>query len=60
MELERGEWADAVDPAPGSAMLSWLLTEGAGFAYKVTDYYSPAGERTIAVERSGSWRFPGR
>jgi dTDP-4-dehydrorhamnose 3,5-epimerase len=23
------------------------LTEEAGFAYKVTDYYSPAGERTI-------------
>lgn len=23
------------------------LTEQAGFAYKVTDYYSPAGERTI-------------
>jgi dTDP-4-dehydrorhamnose 3,5-epimerase len=25
-----------------------VLTETAGFAYKVTDYYSPAGERTIA------------
>jgi dTDP-4-dehydrorhamnose 3,5-epimerase len=24
------------------------LTEEVGFAYKVTDYYSPAGERTIA------------
>jgi dTDP-4-dehydrorhamnose 3,5-epimerase len=24
-----------------------VLTESAGFAYKVTDYYSPAGERTI-------------
>ena len=24
-----------------------VLSEGAGFAYKVTDYYSPAGERTI-------------
>lgn len=24
-----------------------VLTEKAGFAYKVTDYYSPAGERTI-------------
>jgi dTDP-4-dehydrorhamnose 3,5-epimerase len=23
------------------------LTESVGFAYKVTDYYSPAGERTI-------------
>jgi dTDP-4-dehydrorhamnose 3,5-epimerase len=26
----------------------FVLTETAGFAYKVTDYYSPAGERTIA------------
>jgi dTDP-4-dehydrorhamnose 3,5-epimerase len=25
-----------------------VLTDTAGFAYKVTDYYSPAGERTIA------------
>ena len=25
-----------------------VLTETAGFSYKVTDYYSPAGERTIA------------
>lgn len=25
-----------------------VLSDGAGFAYKVTDYYSPAGERTIA------------
>lgn len=24
-----------------------VLTEVAGFAYKVTDYYSPGGERTI-------------
>jgi dTDP-4-dehydrorhamnose 3,5-epimerase len=24
-----------------------VLSEVAGFAYKVTDYYSPAGERTI-------------
>ena len=24
-----------------------VLSEMAGFAYKVTDYYSPAGERTI-------------
>ena len=29
----------------GHAFLS--LTETVGFAYKVTDYYSPAGERTI-------------
>jgi len=25
-----------------------VLSEAAGFAYKVTDYYSPAAERTIA------------
>jgi len=30
----------------GHAFLA--LTEVVGFAYKVTDYYSPAGERTIA------------
>jgi dTDP-4-dehydrorhamnose 3,5-epimerase len=24
-----------------------VLSESAGFAYKVTDYYSPAGERTL-------------
>jgi dTDP-4-dehydrorhamnose 3,5-epimerase len=30
----------------GHAFLA--LTEEVGFAYKVTDYYSPAGERTIA------------
>jgi dTDP-4-dehydrorhamnose 3,5-epimerase len=30
----------------GHAFLA--LTEDVGFAYKVTDYYSPAGERTIA------------
>ena len=24
-----------------------VLSEKAGFSYKVTDYYSPAGERTI-------------
>ena len=24
-----------------------VLTEKAGFSYKVTDYYSPAGERTV-------------
>ncbi len=29
----------------GHAFLA--LTDGVGFAYKVTDYYSPAGERTI-------------
>jgi dTDP-4-dehydrorhamnose 3,5-epimerase len=35
----------------GHAFLA--LTEGVGFAYKVTDYYSPAGERTIV------WNDPG-
>jgi dTDP-4-dehydrorhamnose 3,5-epimerase len=30
----------------GHAFLA--LTEDVGFAYKVTDYYSPSGERTIA------------
>jgi dTDP-4-dehydrorhamnose 3,5-epimerase len=30
----------------GHAFLA--LTDNVGFAYKVTDYYSPAGERTIA------------
>jgi dTDP-4-dehydrorhamnose 3,5-epimerase len=30
----------------GHAFLA--LTDGVGFSYKVTDYYSPAGERTIA------------
>ena len=41
-----GERRDAVDPAGfGHAFLA--LTETVGFAYKVTDYYSAAGERTI-------------
>jgi hypothetical protein len=31
-----------------SATRSWCLPMVAGFAYKVTDYYSSAGERTIA------------
>lgn len=34
-----------IPPGFGHAFLA--LTEQAGFAYKVTDYYSPAGERTI-------------
>jgi len=32
---------------PGFGHAFAALTEKAGFAYKVTDYYSPAGERTI-------------
>jgi dTDP-4-dehydrorhamnose 3,5-epimerase len=34
-----------VPPGFGHAFL--VLSDEAGFAYKVTDYYSPAGERTI-------------
>lgn len=34
-----------IPPGFGHAFLS--LTDFVGFAYKVTDYYSPAGERTI-------------
>jgi dTDP-4-dehydrorhamnose 3,5-epimerase len=32
---------------PGFGHAFAVLSEKAGFAYKVTDYYSPAGERTI-------------
>lgn len=48
----------AVELSGGSGRMLWIppgfghgylvLSESAGFAYKVTDYYSPAGERTIA------------
>jgi dTDP-4-dehydrorhamnose 3,5-epimerase len=34
-----------IPPGFGHAFLS--MTDQVGFAYKVTDYYSPAGERTI-------------
>src|ERR1700678_3348891 len=34
-----------IPPGFGHAFLA--LTDPVGFAYKVTDYYSPAGERTI-------------
>jgi dTDP-4-dehydrorhamnose 3,5-epimerase len=34
-----------IPPGFGHAFLA--LSDEAGFAYKVTDYYSPAGERTI-------------
>jgi dTDP-4-dehydrorhamnose 3,5-epimerase len=47
VELEAGSgqmlW---IPPGFGHAFL--VLSETAGFAYKVTDYYSAAGERTIA------------
>ena len=44
LTAENGEmlW---IPPGFGHAFLA--LTDQAGFAYKVTDYYSPAGERTI-------------
>ena len=48
----------AVELSGGSGKMLWIpegfghaflvLSESAGFAYKVTDYYSSAGERTIA------------
>ncbi|MGA3162059.1 MAG: dTDP-4-dehydrorhamnose 3,5-epimerase [Terracidiphilus sp.] len=45
LDGEKGEmlW---IPPGFGHAFLA--LTEDAGFAYKMTDYYSSAGERTIA------------
>jgi dTDP-4-dehydrorhamnose 3,5-epimerase len=44
LDSERGEmlW---IPVGFGHAFLA--LTDGVGFAYKVTDYYSPAGERTV-------------
>jgi dTDP-4-dehydrorhamnose 3,5-epimerase len=44
LNAESGEmlW---IPPGFGHAFLA--LTDQVGFAYKVTDYYSPAGERTI-------------
>jgi dTDP-4-dehydrorhamnose 3,5-epimerase len=46
VELTAEEGAMLWIPAGfGHAFLA--LTESAGFAYKVTDYYSPVGERTI-------------
>ncbi len=48
----------AVELSGGSGKMLWIpegfghaflvLSDAAGFAYKVTDYYSPEGERTIA------------
>jgi len=44
LDSEKGEmlW---IPPGFGHAFLA--LTEAVGFSYKVTDYYSPSGERTI-------------
>ena len=43
-----GENAQMLWVPPGFGHGFLVLSEVAGFAYKVTDYYSPAGERTIA------------
>jgi dTDP-4-dehydrorhamnose 3,5-epimerase len=45
LDSEKGEmlW---IPPGFGHGFLA--LTDNVGLAYKVTDYYSPAGERTIA------------
>lgn len=43
-----GENAEMLWVPPGFGHGFLVLSEVAGFAYKVTDYYSPAGERTIA------------
>ena len=43
----RAETGDMLWIPPGFGHAFLALTEQAGFAYKVTDYYSPAGERTL-------------
>jgi dTDP-4-dehydrorhamnose 3,5-epimerase len=43
-----GDNAEMLWVPPGFGHGFLVLSEVAGFAYKVTDYYSPAGERTIA------------
>jgi dTDP-4-dehydrorhamnose 3,5-epimerase len=50
-----------IPPGFGHAFLA--LTDQVGFAYKVTDYYSPAGERTILwndPEIAISWPIDGK
>jgi dTDP-4-dehydrorhamnose 3,5-epimerase len=47
MELN-GESSEMLWIPVGFGHAFLVLSETAGFAYKVTDYYSPAGERTIA------------
>src|SRR5580698_2530257 len=42
-----GERAEVLWIPEGFGHAFLVLSEVAGFAYKVTDYYSPAGERTI-------------
>jgi len=41
------ESGDMLSIPPGFGHAFLALTDQVGFAYKVTDYYSPAGERTI-------------
>lgn len=43
----RGETGDMLWIPPGFGHAFLALTDQVGFAYKVTDYYSPAGERTV-------------
>lgn len=43
-----GENARTLWIPPGFGHAFLVLSDVAGFAYKVTDYYSPVGERTIA------------
>ena len=42
-----GENSEMLWIPPGFGHAFLVLSDAAGFAYKVTDYYSPAGERTI-------------
>jgi dTDP-4-dehydrorhamnose 3,5-epimerase len=43
----RGETGDMLWIPPGFGHAFLAITNQVGFAYKVTDYYSPAGERTV-------------
>lgn len=47
VELNAGS-GDMLWIPPGFGHAFLVLSEAAGFAYKVTDYYSAAGERTVA------------
>jgi dTDP-4-dehydrorhamnose 3,5-epimerase len=46
VELNAGS-GDMLWVPPGFGHAFLVLSETAGFSYKVTDYYSPAGERTV-------------